>query len=88
LGLDSKREKHAVEYTFKNPNGQVLFSGSDFFVSPLYKPESKKCAIALLGFLTLQSGDTDSDYFDDYTPEQMAFCQSSDCDNLKMYTLE
>jgi hypothetical protein len=28
-----------------------------------------------MGFLTLKPGDTDSDYFAEYTPEQMDYCQ-------------
>jgi hypothetical protein len=28
---------------------------------------------ALMGFLTLRPGDTDDEYFDRYTPDQLAF---------------
>ncbi len=29
-----------------------------------------------MGFLTLRPGDTDPDYFEDYTPEQHAYCDA------------
>lgn len=30
----------------------------------------------VMGWLTLRPGDTDSEYFAAYTPEQLAFCES------------
>jgi len=41
---------------------------------------------ALLGFLTLRPGDTDVEYFDAYTPEQMEFAESYECEAMQMYT--
>lgn len=53
----------------------VLFSGDDFQPSCLYADDSDKAIAALLGFLTLRRGDTDSDYFAKYTPDQIAFTE-------------
>lgn len=80
--------KAIVEYTFSAPDGEVIFEGVDFHCSPLHEPESKDSAKALLGFLTLRKGDTDSEYFDDYTERQLEFSESFDCEQLQMYAYE
>lgn len=54
----------------------VLFTGEDFAGSPLHADDSDSTVAALLGFLTLRPGDTDREYFDDYTPEQRAYCDA------------
>jgi hypothetical protein len=77
-----------VKYKFITPKKEVLFEGDDFGASPLHEPESRESAIALLGFLTLRKGDTDEEYFDNYTPAQLEFSQSFDCENLQLYTLD
>lgn len=53
----------------------ILFSGDDFSHSPLHASDSDDSIAALMGFLTLRPGDTDSEYFSEYTPEQLAFCE-------------
>ena len=53
----------------------VLFEGSDFAGSPLHSDDSDATVATLMGFLTLKPGDTDADYFKDYTPEQLDFCR-------------
>jgi hypothetical protein len=75
--------KYIVKYWFKDPNKKLLFSGSDFHASPMHKPESKESAIALLGFLTCKPGDTDNEYFKDYTEDQLNFANSQECENLQ-----
>jgi len=65
----------------------VIFQGDDFFC-PYRDPTSYKAALSLLGFLTLRPGDTDGEYFSKYTPEQLEFANSQDCENLQMYTEE
>jgi len=75
--------KAQIAYTFKTPEGKVLFQGNDFY-NPEYVPEDKDSAISLLGFLTLKPGDTDQDYFKDYTPEQLEFSNSMDCEMLQL----
>jgi hypothetical protein len=80
--------KYQVEYKFKNPDNEIIFSGNDFYSSPLHKPESKKSAIALLGFLTLRLHDIEEDYFKDYTEKQKNFRDSSACEMLQIYICE
>ncbi len=52
----------------------VLFEGEDFGNSPMHAIDSDATVGSLMGFLTLRPGDTDADYFDAYTPEQLAYC--------------
>jgi hypothetical protein len=77
-----------VSYTFSNPAGTTIFDGDDFGASPMHPAEGKESAISLLTFLTLRPGDTDSEYFDKYTPEQLEFANSIDCENLQIYTFD
>ncbi len=51
----------------------VIFDGRDFRPSPLHAWDSDETIAAVMGFLTLCLGDTDRDYFDSYTAEQIAF---------------
>jgi hypothetical protein len=64
-------------YRFKQvePDGtaRVIFEGTDFGCSPMDAIDSNGSLRSLLGFLTLRPGDTDPEYFEDYTAEQLAF---------------
>jgi hypothetical protein len=65
----------------------VIFEGEDFSCSPMHAVDSDECVRGLLGFLTLRPGDTDQDYFDDYTPRQMTFADQ-DAESLSLYSME
>ena len=67
--------KWIVGYEFVGPAGVVLFKGQDFSCSPLHAIDSEECLRGILSFLTLRRGDTDADYFDTYTAEQLAFAE-------------
>lgn len=54
---------------------EVLFTGEDFLCSPLHAIDSDKSMACLMGFLTLRPGDTDEEYFKDYTQAQLDYCQ-------------
>lgn len=56
--------------------GRVIFRGEDFAGSPLCADDSDDTVRSLMTFLTLRPGDTDAEYFDGYTEEQMDFCRS------------
>lgn len=56
-------------------DGRLLFAGDDFGPSPMYCDDSDEALGALLSFLALKPGDTDREYFDDYTPAQLAFAE-------------
>lgn len=52
----------------------TIFEGSDFRPSPLHSVDGDDAVKDLMCFLTLRPGDTDKEYFDSYTPEQMDYC--------------
>jgi hypothetical protein len=51
----------------------IVFEGEDFACSPLHAIDSDATVASLLGFLSLQPGDTDTDYFDSYSADQLAW---------------
>ena len=51
----------------------VIFEGRDFRPSPLHAWDSDETVAAIMSFLTLRVGDTDREYFENYTAEQMEF---------------
>lgn len=64
---------------------QVIFSGNDFYSSPLHAINSIETVKSILTFLTLQCGDTDSEYFDNYTQLQNDFMYSNECENVRLW---
>lgn len=52
----------------------VIFSGDDFHCSPMHAIDSDACVESIMGFLTLRPGDTDADYFANYSELQKTFC--------------
>lgn len=57
-------------------DGKIVFQGNDFSPSPMIDIDSDEAVASLLAFLSMGEGDTDDEYFDDYTPEQIAFRDS------------
>ncbi len=53
----------------------ILFEGSDFRPSPLHSIDGDESVASLMNFLTLRKGDTDAEYFDNYTPAQIEFTE-------------
>lgn len=54
----------------------VLFTGEDFCASPMHADDSNAAVEGLMSFLMLRDGGTDDEYFEDYTPEQLAYCEA------------
>jgi len=79
--------KSILGYEFFDREGNLLFTGEDFSPSPMHAIDSDDSVRALLGFLTLRPGDTDEEYFAEYTPEQIDFAET-DAESLQLYTLE
>lgn len=75
--------KHVLGYFFYDPKGELLFSGEDFACSPCHAVDSLECCSSLLTFLTLRIGDTDKEYFANYTDAQVEFASSSDCETMQ-----
>jgi len=65
---------------------ELIFSGDDFHVSPLVAIDSDECYQHLMTFLTLRPGDTDEEYFDDYTERQMEFAEEH-AETLSIYAI-
>jgi hypothetical protein len=65
--------KWVIGYELKEGR-DVLFAGEDFRCSPLHSIDSDDAVQGIMGFLTLRPGDTDAEYFDAYTEEQLAYC--------------
>jgi len=66
----------------------VVFAGDDFGCSPMHAIDSLETVMGLLGFLIVGDGDVDPTYFTDYTPEQIAWRDSSRRDELSMIVCE
>ena len=64
------------QYTLLD-EGKVIFEGKDFSPPPSLCWNTEESVIALLGFLTLQEGDTDQEYFDSYTQDQLDWAAHS-----------
>jgi hypothetical protein len=67
--------KNVLAYRFTD-HGKLIFQGEDFACSPLHSVDSLETVYSLLTFLSLRSGDTDEEYFADYTPEQIEWRDS------------
>ncbi len=67
------------------PCAVVVFEGCDFRCSALHADGSDSTLRSLLTFLTLQRGDTDADYFDEYDAEQLAFRDGDECEMLQLW---
>lgn len=70
--LGNHRHKTTVQYVFYF-DGNIIFQGTDYHPSPLCSVGDNKCTSDLLMFLSLKPGDTDKEYFENYTQEQLDF---------------
>lgn len=70
--------KRILGYRLYGPGDDAvpIFEGEDFGCSPMHAADSDETLRSLLGFLTLRPGDTDDEYFEGYTPRQMAWVES------------
>ena len=59
-----------------------LFVGEDFGCAPSDAIDSDACLLGIISFLTLKPGDTDSEYFEAYTPAQLDWAQSCAAETL------
>jgi hypothetical protein len=78
---------YRFEQTQPKAEAGVIFEDADFHGSPMHADDSDETVRGLLTFLTLKPGDTDKEYFDDYTEEQMAFAMA-DGESLSMYSFD
>lgn len=69
FGSDS-RGRSVLGYEFRH-DGSVIFSGENFCSSPLHADDSDATVSAILSFLSMKPGDTDREYFESYSAEQL-----------------
>lgn len=62
----------------------LLFEGVDFKPSPLFEPDSLASIVHLLYFLTTRPGDTDREFFSNYTQAQMQWTESPEIEELSL----
>lgn len=81
-----RQGKAILGYAFwPGPSQDPLFSGEDFAASPMHAIDSDNVLFAVLSFLCLRPGDTDSEYFENYNSDQLLWaesylCESTQCD--------
>lgn len=73
-GRSDARGQSIIAYRLRS-HGETLFEGADFSGSPLHADDSDATMRSLMSFMTLRPGDTDADYFANYTPVQLEFCE-------------
>jgi len=84
-----KYGKARLGYAFYAPGAdEPLFAGEDYHASPLHSTNEDATLRGILGFLTLKPGDTDAEYFESYSKEQMDFARGPDVDELSMWGME
>jgi hypothetical protein len=69
---------------------KVIFDSAFGSQSPVFTHDaidSRKAALTVLSFLTLRPGDTDREYFADYTPDQLEFADQHG-ETLSIYTCD
>lgn len=76
-----------IVYKVKTSTG-VVFQGKDFSPPCGTDPISKESRCGLLHFLTLRPGDTDKEYFDKYTPEQLEWANSWENEDASIQLME
>jgi hypothetical protein len=66
-------------------NDSIFFD--DDFETSVMQGEDDEIVRSLLGFLSLQDGDTDSEYFDSYTERQLAW-RDERAETLSLYAMD
>jgi hypothetical protein len=78
-----------IGYAFYLPGqDSPLFVGEDCGVAPSDAIDSDAALVSVLGWLTLKPGDTDSDYFAAYSPEQLAWCESNEAEEISLIVFD
>ena len=80
IGLCTWNGKSTLGYRLVDRYSNVIFEGEDFSPGMSCCIDSDESVVGLMGFLTLRPGDTDDEYFDEYSDEQLQWCESDDCD--------
>lgn len=77
--------KANLSYKFFKSTKDVIFEGNNFWPSAAHRAiDSDETVLSLMTFLTLQKGDTDKEYFDNYTPRQFQFRDSGEAEAVSI----
>lgn len=68
-------------------DGKTIFEGDDLSTGAFVDSDPAEVARTLLGFLTLQPGDVESDYFDHYTTAQVEW-RDEYAEELSLYAID
>lgn len=71
------KSRLAYRLTQREPGAatvRVLFAGDDFGCSPMHSIDGDETVKEIMAFLCLRPGDTDDEYFRDYTQRQLDYC--------------
>lgn len=79
--------KSRLAYRLVDPQNEIIFSGRDFFCSPMDCVDSDGALRSILRFLTMQDGDTDDEYFEKYTKKQLEW-RDEYAEDLSMWALD
>jgi hypothetical protein len=71
-------------YRLVDPNGYILFQGTDYGCPSSSCVDSDETVAELLKWFTIKPGDTDEEYFESYTPQQLEFANSDDAEQLAL----
>jgi len=63
---------------------EPLFVGEDYGCAPSDAIDSDSCLLGIISFLCLKPGDTDSEYFEAYTPAQLDWASSYAAETLSI----
>ncbi len=71
-----------VSYIF-SVDGVELMRGNEYKPSGLHSIDDIKSMTSLLGFMCVQTGDTDEGYFKYHTKKHLVWLETIECENLK-----
>lgn len=77
-------QKCKISYEMRR-HGIPIASGNDFVIGQQMYPDSIESIVSLLGFMTVQKGDTDEQYFEKHVPAHLDWLDSRECQELGVY---
>ena len=79
--------RHYIGHRLTDPNGAIIFEGTDYGVSPRCAIDSDDALRGILGFMTLTRYDMQMEDWNRLTDAQKAFAES-DAEVLQLWALE
>lgn len=77
---ESDKDRRVYRFELLLPDGKSLFTGAQWYViTPNYSDASERALSTAFVAVTMQLGDKDSDYFDVYTQDEIAWRDSESC---------